>query len=472
MQQNVGGDALLAYGTFGQFFPKNEPFAGSRMRAHHLADTLGTTITGYFNNLNTSSDDYDALIPDEFVATDRLSAVTGQNFSNWGEFFGPHKTHNDDFSTVQRLNLSSELFIEESLGGFIPYGFGTESLGSAPYKAEDIIILTDGICASTCTLFVEFMRNVGVKTIVVGGRPIKGAMQYASGSRGARAYSSDLLDLDFAVAEQINQTTLALLPNRTDTGMLVYYLGINLRDQIRENANVPLQFLYEAADCRIFWTFETITNYSLLWKQAAMAAWTNQTICVEDSQGHTSKTNDTAPSTTVHLSSVSPSLPKSTSHYNIPPIATLIGIAQNPIEDVAQQTKTQVPKPQLVGNTCSLNAAGNTIGTPCPARSVCKSVTFCKGSVSVHGTYCVPSCDPRKSVALQCANGVRLCSRDSTKVDSQSGFSLGSGFCDPRPAKGSSCAAAPSASSGSEPQGVNPFGGDKRKRHRKTYWNE
>jgi hypothetical protein len=463
LQQNFGGDALLAYGTFRQFFPKNEPFAGSRMRAHHLADILGTTITAYFDSLNTTSDDYEALVSDEFVATDRLSAVTGQNFSDWGAFFGPHEIHNGDFTSVQRLNLSSELFVEESLGGYIPYGFGTNSYGTAPYKAEDIIILTDGVCTSSCSLFVEFMRNVGVKTVVIGGSPKKGPMQYASGSRGARAYSSDLLDTDFAVTEQINATTVALLPNRTDTGMLLYYLGINLRDQIRENIDVPLQFLFEPADCRLFWTFKTITNYTLLWKQAAYAAWHNQSICVEGSLGFAKKTNDTAPSSTLMPSSPTPKSKSTSAHYDIPPIATLIGSTQSPIEDVALPSKSQKQKPPLVGSACTLDKSGKTVGTSCPFRSVCKPVTFCKGTSSVSGTFCVPTCDPRKSAALQCANGVNLCSRDSTKVDAESGFSIGNGFCDPRPARGSTCAS-PLVPSGPQ-QGVNPFGGSKMKRY-------
>jgi len=46
------------------------------------------------------------------------------------------------------------------------------------FPAEDIVILTDGVCSSTCSMFVEVMHNdAGVKTVVVGGRPSYGPMQ-------------------------------------------------------------------------------------------------------------------------------------------------------------------------------------------------------------------------------------------------------------------------------------------------------
>jgi hypothetical protein len=100
LQQNNGGDALLAFDTFKHFFPDLEPFGGSRMRAHHMANILGHTINGYWDKLNTTQFDYYALIVNEWVATDRLKAATGKNFSSWGDFFGPHKFHDDAFTAT------------------------------------------------------------------------------------------------------------------------------------------------------------------------------------------------------------------------------------------------------------------------------------------------------------------------------------------------------------------------------------
>lgn len=102
VQQNAGGDTLLAYDTFKQFFPTIDPFGGSRMRAHSFSDALGTSLTNYFQghvqSLNNSFFNY--LDGSEWVVTDRLDASTGQNFSSWADFFGPQAQNNDFFTNI------------------------------------------------------------------------------------------------------------------------------------------------------------------------------------------------------------------------------------------------------------------------------------------------------------------------------------------------------------------------------------
>jgi hypothetical protein len=103
LQQNTGGQPLLAIDTFKQFFPNIDPFSGSRLRAHPAANVMGETITDFFDSLNTTDEDYYALIGDEWVATDLINANTNQNFTSWAEFFGPHLYNGDNFTTVVRL---------------------------------------------------------------------------------------------------------------------------------------------------------------------------------------------------------------------------------------------------------------------------------------------------------------------------------------------------------------------------------
>ena len=83
----------------------------------------------------------------------------------------------------QRYNLEDPLFdslaLEAYTDGFIVTGYD-KSVPEKPqlFAAEDIVILTDGVCSSTCSMFVEMMHNeAGVKTVVVGGRPSYGPMQ-------------------------------------------------------------------------------------------------------------------------------------------------------------------------------------------------------------------------------------------------------------------------------------------------------
>ena len=136
-------------------------------------------------------------------------------------------------------------------------------------------------------------HEAGVRTVVAGGRPQIGPMQGLAGSRGAQIYQAADLDTDIFLAEEINVTVTADLPNDQDFDFRVDVATFNLRDQIRRDENFPLQFAYEAADCRIFYTPQTFNNYAALWQYAADAIWTNPKLCVQGSTNQPSAGNIT-----------------------------------------------------------------------------------------------------------------------------------------------------------------------------------
>jgi hypothetical protein len=166
------------------------------------------------------------------------------------------------------------------------------------FNPDQIVLLTDGLCASTCSLFVEMMTQAGVKTIVAGGRPESGPMQTASGNRGARSYDTYSLDLDMATAreidEQVEVNVNATVPEVRDPSIFIKYAQFNLRDQIRKDDTTPLQFKYEAADCRIYYTLANVYNMTRLWHDVSTAAFQDSSLCVEGSTGF-STTNNTNP---------------------------------------------------------------------------------------------------------------------------------------------------------------------------------
>ena len=86
-----------------QFFPTIDPFAASRLRAHPFADALGNTFTTFYTTQQIDSDFYDQLSADIWVAPVFLNAATGQNFSSWPEFFGPHPENGGFFTTNVRF---------------------------------------------------------------------------------------------------------------------------------------------------------------------------------------------------------------------------------------------------------------------------------------------------------------------------------------------------------------------------------
>jgi hypothetical protein len=65
--------------------------------------------------------------------------------------------------------------------------------------------------------------------------------------------------------------------------------GLNLRNNIRQNDKslTPLQFVYEAADCRLFWTQDMLTNITRTWEKSAMVRFGNRwDLCVQGSYMH------------------------------------------------------------------------------------------------------------------------------------------------------------------------------------------
>jgi len=140
----------------------------------------------------------------------------------------------------------------------------------------------DGYCASTCSLFSEFMRlQAGVKSIAYGGRPNKDPIQAVGGTKGANNYPYNFIKTlasvplnDATPAQLANWTSLTaytdLAQNRSTDNSL------NVRDQIlRPNLGdgMPAQFIYEEADCRVFWEPAMISDVKAVWKRAADVAW-------------------------------------------------------------------------------------------------------------------------------------------------------------------------------------------------------
>lgn len=268
------------------------------MRSHQDANIVGETFTSYFQTLpvDPSNETFQYYQGSEWVVTDRINALTGDNFTSWAQYYDPQHYNGDSFSLVQQYDLSNPLFVGTALGIQTDPCFYNRSCSEArPWKSTDIVMLTDGICGSTCSLFVEMMREEGVRTVTIGGRPEHGPMQAASGSRGAAMYSDDELYYDFGVASESTTAAAASLPLvPPDTGIQGVFTGFTLRDQIQRNHTIPNQVLYMPADCRLFWTLANFYNYTRLWQDVYEAVFTEPSSCVPGSR------NVTAPPTTTH----------------------------------------------------------------------------------------------------------------------------------------------------------------------------
>jgi hypothetical protein len=124
-----------------------------------------------------------------------------------------------------------------------------------------------------------------VRVVAVGGRPSDGPMQ-ATGTRGARSYSFDELDYDMDIAQYFAKEDLkrpvTSIPERVND-IFAYEATINVRDFIRKGQDIPLQFVYDAADCRIYYTKDTLFNQTALWISAAETLLAPESLCVSHS---------------------------------------------------------------------------------------------------------------------------------------------------------------------------------------------
>ena len=108
VQQNYGGDVFLAVDTYKQFFPTQEPYGGSRMRATKPTNAMGDAITGFWQTLDDSYADYYNFYDDEWMALTRLNADANHDFTSWNEFYGPHVFNGDSFTTTASFTSNVE----------------------------------------------------------------------------------------------------------------------------------------------------------------------------------------------------------------------------------------------------------------------------------------------------------------------------------------------------------------------------
>lgn len=236
----------------------------------------------------------------------------------------------------------------------------------------------------------------------MGGQPSPGPMQAASGTRGARSYDAGSLDVDFNDTTTFDPSTSSQIPIR-DTGIAITYAGFNLRDQVRtaDAPEAPLQFRYEAADCRLYFTLDNVFNASRLWRDAAAAAWDDPSRCVPGSTGFSSPGNATAANPPPQATAISPPLPAVQFDYNVD-VYGEPGLMSGTLQDGTSAAPTSIVR-------CGTGFAACTSGTYCVQVPV---------ACGKDGT----SLSTVEACAQQCTQGLSSCGSPTLYCDAQRGF--------------------------------------------------
>ncbi|PHH79996.1 hypothetical protein CDD82_2042 [Ophiocordyceps australis] len=283
---NAGGSANRLYNMFRTFFPDKLPNEALRFRRHPAAETMVEA----FRVLNdTEATEFPSLA---------LRAVAGPNLE--GKFETPEELLGEQ--TLSQVKVSSAYNLDYNLISKKAdpiAGFGEAAKvqnAEFPIAAENMVIMGNGHCHSSCAEFVHFMTtNARIKTVAFGGQPKAGPMQIIGGVRGAlvvpfeqiSALTGEALDIiNDPQAKEVRREKIAMdavpipfqdLPIRLLGGSVNYESVFPTPD-----AQVPLQFETKNADCRLFYTAENIMDPTTTWKAAKEVAWGGAK-CVEGS---------------------------------------------------------------------------------------------------------------------------------------------------------------------------------------------
>lgn len=263
---NGGGWVLQSYALFMELFPGMKPNDPTRFRAHETFNIIGEAFSASFSGCN----DPKLLKVDGYEPFDYCEDLNNEykHFTSWEEKYGPFEHEGDNFTSIIRFDLDDPR-LSDQLGDRInPSKAGL-------WAPEDIILVYDGHCASTCAIFTELMTiQAGVKTVVLGGRPSHDKQQAVGGVKGAQVQSWSVIRTYVQEAlkhlQNMNLFQYQELPLHRGYGS-----SVNLRDNLRtgDTSQTPLQFFYEPAGCRMFYTPEMIVNVTAIWKAVYDTQW-------------------------------------------------------------------------------------------------------------------------------------------------------------------------------------------------------
>ncbi|KMP02078.1 hypothetical protein DIZ76_010631 [Coccidioides immitis] len=287
---NGGGSLFLGFDLFMQLFPEAKVTSAFNLRATKELDIIGRKINQLLKDPKTMGGRGAAYERNGIFDLNSYVDVDEGKFRSWDDYFGPVTNDDFDFTNLALWDLDNEIMSLKT-SRFVVAGYGSRSdLPSQAFEAEDIILLTDATCASTCAVLADLMKAKGVKSIVAGGRPRQGPVQAVGGVKGSQVLTFEQLFKAAAHVFELYSTPQERRQwedthigeiYRTGTYVLARTVGdgaggrINYRNAIHpdDKERIPRQFVNEPADCRIWHTPKTILDMANLWSVAANTAW-------------------------------------------------------------------------------------------------------------------------------------------------------------------------------------------------------
>ncbi|KAG8762056.1 hypothetical protein FRC11_011441 [Ceratobasidium sp. 423] len=166
-----------------------------------------------------------------------------------------------------RINDVPDKFSQKIGDDCIPYDLTAPD--TKPFEFDNIAILNNGRCASSCSLFTISMRTkYNVKTIVVGGKP--GTTQQYCGVVGGQSLNFAAIDSDIKTAGLKNDPLAPADFIGDNYQGITWKLGYSILDQnqFEEFKTHPAQFAFPLLP-------NTVNNPVELWKDITKRVWPN-----------------------------------------------------------------------------------------------------------------------------------------------------------------------------------------------------
>ncbi|KAK6352453.1 hypothetical protein TWF730_009279 [Orbilia blumenaviensis] len=296
---NGGGLIALGFELYKQLFPAAPANSYYRIRAHEAAqifaiaaeeiatdkateEFIETVRRVGLNNIEDEPLAVALAINSGFNRQNTLD-IRGNTPANLDTFIGPYNITglvNDTVSLLVQTNYNFPLQ-DNDISGFGSRANFSET--PQPFRKEDILLLSDGTCASTCTIFSELLKReqANVSTVVMGGRPNDGPSAHVGGTHGSRVLtyanllsnSRRVVNLFPPETDEQEQYLIDNIPLALPFGFT--YAAINFRDAIRpeDETATPLQFALEPADCRLYFSPIGFTDSIYLWGELSKLKW-------------------------------------------------------------------------------------------------------------------------------------------------------------------------------------------------------
>lgn len=248
MSNNGGGSVVLGMETVRRFFPEAEPFYGVDYRRSPLVDSYL-----YLTNVTAG-----------------LNQLDGKPFASFEDFlYPPVAKKGDHFTKIGRFNQLGDS--QQEIPG-VEFTFK----GDPPFAKENVVILTDGQCGSTCAITVEALASIGIATVVTGGQPSASgnkAMQYIGGIKGYQVL--EFTDLSISPDDPMNnQVTPELEPYVVRPIDISFAARCNLRNSYTPDDHIiPQEFIFQPADAHLWYTKQMINDRQILWNDVVKLTW-------------------------------------------------------------------------------------------------------------------------------------------------------------------------------------------------------